>query len=217
MDEVPDRKVDIRPDGRRDARVTTTATLGVMLLCVLMANKISTGATPHAAQQQDAASVRIVDPAFCQNQTWPYLDARCLKRVDDRKPTARESTSADSATMRGTTVATSVQQPDPSIQTSPATREASPTDQPANAQTPAAANMPAQTRSDPPAAEVSPAPAKPANNSYGSQSVIGDTGSPSTGPMAAPNTFSDGTVVDPTSLHRQHHYHRHRFLFGFRF
>jgi hypothetical protein len=113
-------------------------------------------------------------------------------------------------------IATSIEQPNPSSQTTP-TREASPTDQSVDAQASAAANIPALTRSDPPVAEVPPAPARPANNSYGSQSVIGDAGSPATGPMAAANTFSDGTVIDPTSFHRQHRYHRHRFLFGFRF
>lgn len=217
MEEAPDRKVDIGPDDRRsNARVATTATIGVMLLCVLMANKMSSGAMPHA-QHNDAAAVRIVDPAFCQNQTWPYLDARCLKRVDDEKPTAADSTSADGATTRGATVAAPVKQPAPSIQTSTVTREASTTDQPATAQTRAPADVPVETHSNPPGADVNPADATPANNSYGSQSVFGDAGSPSTGPMAVPNTFADGMIVDPSSLHHQHNYHHRRFLFGFRF
>ena len=30
----------------------------------------------------DAGAVRIADPAFCKDQTRPYIDQRCLKRID---------------------------------------------------------------------------------------------------------------------------------------
>jgi hypothetical protein len=59
-----------------------------MAICLIGANALapSPALQNHAEQQRTmaaAGAVRIVDPGFCANQTWPYIDERCLKRVDN--------------------------------------------------------------------------------------------------------------------------------------
>lgn len=70
------------PPANREDRVATTITLvAVVATCMLLAKPLVVTQHPPIAQRGEAPAVRIVDPDFCKNQTWPYIDARCLKRV----------------------------------------------------------------------------------------------------------------------------------------
>jgi hypothetical protein len=75
-------------------RVSTTGTLLGVAACVVLAKALAIGAPalssaaapPHQAVTQGVTPVTIVAPEFCKNQTWPYIDARCLRRVDNPAP-----------------------------------------------------------------------------------------------------------------------------------
>jgi hypothetical protein len=64
-------------------------------LCAILSkvHLIETGTSSHnaaVAQAQNAgtAPVTIVAPEFCKDQTWPYIDSRCLRRVAPDTPQA---------------------------------------------------------------------------------------------------------------------------------
>jgi len=83
------------PSAAKHRRVATTATLLAVALCAILSkgHLIETGTSSHnaaVAQAQNAgtAPVTIVAPEFCKDQTWPYIDSRCLRRVDNPAPNA---------------------------------------------------------------------------------------------------------------------------------
>jgi hypothetical protein len=90
------------PAPAKQRRVTTTATLLALALCAFMAKgHLLAAQTPSrvaaAAPQGDVtAPVRIVAPEFCKDQTWPYIDSRCLRRIDN--PDAPRATVAPATT-----------------------------------------------------------------------------------------------------------------------
>jgi hypothetical protein len=75
-------------------RISTTGTLLGVAACLVLAKALAIGAPalssaaapPHQAVTQGVTPVTIVAPEFCKNQTWPYIDARCLRRVDNPAP-----------------------------------------------------------------------------------------------------------------------------------
>jgi hypothetical protein len=82
-------------------RVSTTGTLLAVAACVVLAKALAFGApAPRAAAPpQHGATpgvtpVTIVAPEFCKDQTWPYIDARCLRRVDTPPPADARSANA---------------------------------------------------------------------------------------------------------------------------
>jgi hypothetical protein len=69
-------------------RAAATAMLLAMALCVAAAKAhvIETPApvSHQTAQSNDVATpMKIIAPEFCKDQTWPYIDSRCLRRVDN--------------------------------------------------------------------------------------------------------------------------------------
>ena len=75
----------------KQRRVATTATLLAVALCAVMAKgHLLAAQTPSrvaaAEQNSGTAPVTIVAPEFCKDQTWPYIDSRCLRRVDNPAP-----------------------------------------------------------------------------------------------------------------------------------
>jgi hypothetical protein len=75
----------------KQRRVATTATLLAVALCAVMAKgHLLAAQTPSrmaaAVQNSGTAPVTIVAPEFCKDQTWPYIDSRCLRRVDNPAP-----------------------------------------------------------------------------------------------------------------------------------
>ncbi len=87
------------PSAAKQRRVATTVTLLAVALCAILAkgHLIAAGTSSHnaaVAQAQNAgtAPVTIVAPEFCKDQTWPYIDSRCLRRVDNPAPDAPQAT-----------------------------------------------------------------------------------------------------------------------------
>src|ERR1700722_10030000 len=78
------------PSHSSNQRVATTAIVCVLAALAVGTRNIETAAPPAAAHQ-DAPAVRIVDPAFCRDQTWPYIDQRCLKRVPPQQAASTPS------------------------------------------------------------------------------------------------------------------------------
>ena len=81
------------PSSAKQRRVATTATLLAVALCAFMAKgHLLAAQTPSrvaaVAQNAGTAPVTIVAPEFCKDQTWPYIDSRCLRRVDNPAPPA---------------------------------------------------------------------------------------------------------------------------------
>jgi hypothetical protein len=181
-----------------DARVTatpqisTSVILAAMIICVIASSGLApdTPAAPaaHRAAATPAA-VRIVDPAFCQNQTWPYIDQRCLKRAE---------TPTDQGDAVGKPVA-------PTQQTVAATGAQTSVAAPADNSTQSLDHAQATDRSQAPAA-VSQAP--PAATDGRQAAIVNPS----------PYVASDepATAMPPTPRHHSHYRH-HRLFFGFRF
>jgi hypothetical protein len=89
----------------KQRRLSTTVTLLGVVACVFLAKTLAIGApampSAAAAPQHGATlgvtPVTIVAPEFCKNQTWPYIDARCLRRVDNPAPPPTAARSASAA------------------------------------------------------------------------------------------------------------------------
>src|SRR3984957_15278564 len=95
------------PSPAKQRRVATTATLLALALCAFMAKgHLLAAQTPSrvaAAGQGDVtAPVTIVAPEFCKDQTWPYIDSRCLRRIDNPAPDAPQATVAPATTAAAT-------------------------------------------------------------------------------------------------------------------
>jgi hypothetical protein len=76
-------------------RVSASATLVAIVMCAVVAKwhfaeTQASSAAPAVAQNSVAAPVKVVAPEFCKDQTWPYIDSRCLRRVDNPAPPAAE-------------------------------------------------------------------------------------------------------------------------------
>ena len=76
------------PSAERLTRTSTTVTLIAVALCGLLADRELLGdasptPVPAAAQNQ---VTKVIAPEFCKDQTWPYLDGRCLRRVENPTP-----------------------------------------------------------------------------------------------------------------------------------
>jgi hypothetical protein len=90
-------------------RISTTGTLFGVAACLVLAKALAIGspalpsaaAPPHQAVTQGVTPVTIVAPEFCKNQTWPYIDARCLRRVDNPAPAEVRNASATPANSAG--------------------------------------------------------------------------------------------------------------------
>jgi hypothetical protein len=87
----------------------TRRSTSITMISILLLMGLKTGAhlfgqpvpEPHQQQEQSEAlrqdppkEVRIVDPAFCENQTRPYIDAGCIKRVEPAPITEQTNTSS---------------------------------------------------------------------------------------------------------------------------
>ncbi len=184
----------------KQRRVSTTATLVAVALCAFGAQgHLLAARTPSrvaaAAQDSGTPPVTIIAPEFCKDQTWPYIDSRCLRRIDpplpadDHKAIAPVTTAAEPPTadgVRANTVAAA----------------------PTNART-AAATTP------PPAA---PAPSPPDPRAQVIQSVFPAAAPgavPDNGANAAPDNYQ--RTSDVSQHRRSRHWNNHSGFFGFRF
>jgi hypothetical protein len=188
------------PSPAKQRRVATTATLLAVALCAFTAKgHLLAAQTPSrvaaAAQNNGTAPVKIVAPEFCKDQTWPYIDSRCLRRVDNPAPDAPHATVAPATTAAAT--------PAPSGG-SGTTVAATPTP----AETPAASNAP---------------PGAAAPDPTDTRAQIIQSVFPAAAPSATPDTSANPATdtYQRTSDVPQHHRSRHRNnqlgFFGLRF
>ena len=85
----PDRPAETyEPSAAKQRRMSTSATLLAVAVCAILAkgHLLEARTSSHnaaVAQNAGTAPVTIVAPEFCKDQTWPYIDSRCLRRVDN--------------------------------------------------------------------------------------------------------------------------------------
>jgi hypothetical protein len=181
-------------------RVSTTATLVAVALCALVAQgHLLAARTPSrvaaAAPDSGTPPVTIIAPEFCKNQTWPYSDSRCLRRVDpplpadDHKPIAPVTTAAAPPAADGVS---------------------------ANTVAAAPTNTQMAAATTPPPAAAAPSPPDPRAQVI--QSVF-----PAAAPSAAPDNAANAApdtyrrTSDVSQHPRSRHWNNHSGFFGFRF
>jgi hypothetical protein len=188
------------PSPAKQRRVATTATLLAVALCAFMAKgHLLAAQTPSrvavAAQDNFVAPVTIIAPEFCKDQTWPYIDSRCLRRVDNPAPDAPQATVAPATTAGAT--------PAPSAG-SGNTVAATPT----KAETIAATNAP---------------PTAAAPNPTDTRAQVIQSVFPTAAPSATPDTSANPATdtyqrtSDVSQHHRPRHWNNQFGFFGFRF
>jgi len=195
------------PSAAKQRRMSTSATLLAVAACAILArgHLLEAGSSSHkatVAQNAGTAPVTIVAPEFCKDQTWPYIDSRCLRRVDNPAP----PTDARQAIAPPATTAAATPAPDG-----------------VSAKTVVA--PPANTEA---AASTSTAPAAPAPNSPDTRAQVIQSVFPTAEPTAThdndvqrgnANAANDAPAYQRTSDVAQHRRsrHNHSGFFGFRF
>jgi len=205
----PDRPAETYgPSAAKQQRMSTTTTLLAVAVCAILAKgHLLEARTPShnatVAQNAGTAPVTIVAPEFCKDQTWPYIDSRCLRRVDNPAPPA----DARQAIAPPATTAAATPAPDGMS----AKAVAAPTNTEAAAST-----------GTPPAA---PAPSSTDTRAQVIQSVFPTAESTATrdndvqrgNANAATNTPAYQRTSDDSQHRRSRHWNNHSGFFGFRF
>ena len=191
------------PSPAKQRRVATTATLLALVLCAFMAKgHLLAAQTPSrvaaAAQNSGTAPVTIVAPEFCKDQTWPYIDSRCLRRVDNPALDAPQATVPPATTAAAT--------PAPSAGSGNTVAATPPT-----AETNAAQTNVAQTTV---ATNTPPAAAAPNPRDQVMQSAF-PAPAPDTNTYPATNAFT--RAANASQRRRSEHWNNHSGFFGFRF
>jgi hypothetical protein len=206
----PDRPAETyEPSAAKQRRMSTTTTLLAVAICAILAKEhlLEAGSPSHnaaVAQNAGTAPVTIVAPEFCKDQTWPYIDSRCLRRVDNPAPPA----DARQAIAPPATTAAATPAPD-------------------SVTAKAVAAPPANTEA---AASTSTPPAAPAPNSTDTRAQVIQ----SVFPTAESNVTRDNDIQrgnanaatsapayqrtsDDSQHRRSRHWNNHSGFFGFRF
>ena len=197
-DAVPaDRSAETdEPSAAKQRRVAATATLLAVALCAILAKGHLTEAATSShnaavAQNAGTAPVTIVAPEFCKDQTWPYIDSRCLRRVDNPAPDAPQASVAPATTAAAT--------PAPSG---------------GSGNTVAATPTPAETTVAANALPVAPAPNPTDARAQVIQSVF-PIAAPDTSANPATETYQ--RTGDVSQHRRSRHWNNQFGFFGFRF
>ena len=194
------------PSAAKHRRVATTATLLAVALCAILSkgHLIETGTSSHnaaVAQAQNAgtAPVTIVAPEFCKDQTWPYIDSRCLRRVAPDTPQATVPPATTTAAA-----------PAPSGGSAKTVTATPPTAETSVAQTTVATNA------APAAAEPNPTDTQDqGTQSQVMQSVFPAAAAPDTSTYPATNAYTRAS--NAPQRRRSEHWNSHSGFFGFRF
>jgi len=187
------------PSPAKQRRVATTTTLLALALCAFIAKGHLLAAQAPSrvaatAQNNVTAPVTIVAPEFCKDQTWPYIDSRCLRRIDNPDaPQATVALAKSAAAMpapsggSGNTVA---------------------------ATPPTAATTPAQTN----LATTAP-PAAAAPNPTDTRDQVMQSAFPAAAPdtRTYPATNAYTRAVNASQRRRSEHWNNQSGFFGFRF
>ena len=189
------------PSAAKHRRVATTATLLAVALCAILSkgHLIETGTSSHnaaVAQAQNAgtAPVTIVAPEFCKDQTWPYIDSRCLRRVAPDTPQATVPPATTTAAA-----------PAPSGGSAKTVAATPPTAETSVAQTTVATNA------TPAAAEPNPTDTR----DLVTQSAFPAAAAPDTSTYPATNAYTRAS--NAPQRRRSEHWNNHSGFFGFRF
>jgi hypothetical protein len=188
----------------KQRRVATTATLLAVALCAVMAKgHLLAAQTPSrvaaAAQNSGTAPVTIVAPEFCKDQTWPYIDSRCLRRVAPDTPQATVPPATTTAAA-----------PAPSGGSAKTVAATPPTAETSVAQTTVATNA------TPAAAEPNPTDTQDqGTQSQVMQSVFPAAAAPDTSTYPATNAYTRAS--NAPQRRRSEHWNSHSGFFGFRF
>lgn len=184
----------------KQRRVATTVTLLAVALCAILAKgHLEAGTSSHnaaVAQNTGTAPVTIVAPEFCKDQTWPYIDSRCLRRVDNPAPDAPQ-TIVPPATTAAATLA-------PSGGSAKTVAASPPTAETTEAQTTVATN----------AAPAAAAPSPTDTRDQVMQSVF-PAAAPDTRTYPATNAYT--RAVNASQRRRSEHWNNQSGFFGFRF
>ncbi len=193
------------PPAAKQRRVATTATLLSVALCAFMAKgHLLAAQTPSrvaaAAQNNGTAPVTIVAPEFCKDQTWPYIDSRCLRRVDNPAPDAPQAAVPSATTAAAT--------PAPSGGSGNTVAATPPTAATTAAQT----NAAQANATDAPPAAAAPNPTDTRDQVM--QSVF-PAAAPDTRAYPATNAYTRAS--NTSQRRRSEHWNNHSGFFGFRF
>jgi hypothetical protein len=185
-----------RPSSDDGKRVATTITLIAVATCMILAKSF---AAPHppGVQSGEVQTVRIVDPDFCKNQTWPYIDARCLKRIAPDQPVAENHAGIVSA--------------NPQVTPAPAAPLASAVVNGA----PASGSFAVSDTSDAAGSAMHSTPPTAVMNDGAGQNDIQETIAPNTAAAATDN--SANARVSVSHYNRGSRHWQHGAFFGFRF
>jgi hypothetical protein len=199
------------PSAAKQRRVATTATLLAVALCAFMAKgHLLAAQTPSrvaaAVQNTGTAPVTIVAPEFCKDQTWPYIDSRCLRRIDNPAPDAPQATVAPATTAAATPApgggsGNTVAATPPTTETTAAQTNVAPTPTATNAAPATAAPNPTDTRDQ-------------ATQSPVMQSVF-PAAAPDNRAYPATNAYTRAT--NASQRRRSEHWNNQFGSFGFRF
>jgi hypothetical protein len=171
-------------------RVATTAVACVLAVLAVGTRNLETRPSPPGAAHQDVADVRIVDPAFCRDQTWPYIDQRCLKRLPPQQ-----------------TASTRPENISPPINIAPQTTNVTPRDAMQSASS-TERNAPSSIVAETPVPSPQPVPAESSSPSP----ALSDPAKVST---IQTTLIDDSPAIKPAP--KPHHGRHHSgFLFGFR-
>ncbi|HEY1979630.1 MAG TPA: hypothetical protein VGH13_06065 [Xanthobacteraceae bacterium] len=184
-------------------RVATTVVACVLAALAVGTRNLPTPSAPSTtAAHQDVAEVRIVDPAFCRDQTWPYIDQRCLKRAQPPQTASIQSASTQSASTQNDNAS-------PPLNIAPQTPNVAPRDVAPSPPT-AGQNSPSPIAAE--AAVQNPQPV-PADNIAAAPSPTDQAKVYSTTETA----FTDDSIAVKPAPKPHHGRHHSRFFFGFRF
>jgi len=189
------------PSVAKQRRVATTATLLAVALCAILAKGHLTeaGTSSHnaaVAQNAGTAPVTIVAPEFCKDQTWPYIDSRCLRRVDNPAPDAPQTIVPPATTAAAA--------PAPSGGSAKTVAASPPTAETTEAQTTVATN----------AAPAAAAPSPTDTRDQVMQSVF-PAAAPDTRTYPATNAYTRANNASQRG--RSEHWNNQSGFFGFRF
>ena len=194
------------PSAAKQRRVATTVTLLAAAACAILAkgHLLEAGTSSHnaaVAQNAGTAPVTIVAPEFCKDQTWPYIDSRCLRRVDNPALDAPQTRVATA-----TTATTAAATPAPSGGSGNTT-----------AATPTRAETTVATNAPPPATNA-PVAAPPPNPTDTRDQVIQSAfpaPAPDTRTYPATNAYTRAATA--SQRRRSEHWNNQSGFFGFRF
>jgi hypothetical protein len=198
-------------------RMSTTATLLAVAVCAILAkgHLLEAKTSSHnaaVAQNTGTAPVRIVAPEFCKDQTWPYIDSRCLRRIDNPAPDAGQATVAPATTAAATPAPSegsgnTVAATPPTAATTAAQTNVTQT----NVAQPTVAQSTRATSAPPVAAAPNPTDTR----DQVIQSVFPSAAAPDTRTYPATNAYT--RAVNASQRRRSEHWNNHSGFFGFRF